>query len=220
MNVFNRAVVIVVLLALIAFLIVTAIFPYTVVERVLNTAQAARAALEGRWTNYLLFLLVDVVVLLLLAVLLWLETRPAPQKTVTVRNVSGARAVVSTSSVEQSLQYRISEIADVLKVRPTVHGKRGGVDILLDLETTPEIDVPAKTAEIAQAARDVVEGKMGLKVSHIKVHIKHGPYGKAKAPAAQPVAAPSVAAEPSSGSMAEQPTPPAQAEEGNPYSQP
>ncbi len=189
MNVFNRAVVILEILLLILLLIVAAVVPNTVVGRLLYTTELARTSLESRWpVSYLLFLVVAVVLILLLVLLLWLELRPKTRKAVTVRNVSGAKAEIGTASVEQSLQYRISEIADVLKVRPTVQGKRGAVSIQLDLEMTPDIDVPAKTAEVSQAARDVVEGKMGLKVADIKVRIKQVGHARAR-PASAPVEA-------------------------------
>lgn len=194
MNVFNRVVVILEILLLILLLIVAAVVPNTVLERLLYTGELAKTSLESRWpVSYLLFLAVAVVLILLLVLLLWLELRPKAKKGITVRNVSGAKAEIGTASVEQSLQYRISEIADVLKVRPTVQAKRGAVSIQLDLEMNPDIDVPAKTAEVSQAARDVVEGKMGLKVADIKVRIKQVGHARAK-PASAPFEATSGAA--------------------------
>ena len=214
MNVFNRAVVILEILLLILLLIISAVVPKTVLGRLLYTAELAKTSLESRWpVSYLLFLAVAVVLILLLVLLLWLELRPKAKKAIAVRNVSGAKAEVGTASVEQSLQHRISEIADVLKVRPTVQGKRGKVDIQIDLETTPEIDVPAKTAEVSQAARDVVEGKMGLKVAGIKVRIKHAAYGKVK-PAPVPIEPPlSVPSTPTFTSTPEPAAPPVRPED-------
>jgi hypothetical protein len=212
MNVFNRAVVILEVLSLIVLLIISAVVPNTVLERLLYTAEVAKASLESRWPlSYLLFLAVAVVLILLLVVVLWLELRPRAKKAVAVRNVKGAKAEVGTASVEQSLQYRISEIADILKVRATVQGRRGGVGIQIDLETTPEIDVPAKTAEVTQAARDVVEGKMGLKVADIKVRIKHAAYGKVRptsAPIESPVNVPSAQTFPGMSQPVVLPVPP------------
>jgi membrane protein implicated in regulation of membrane protease activity len=181
MNVFNRAVVILQVLLLIVLLIVAAVVPNTVLSRLAYTTDVARTALEGRWPwSYIVFLAIDLVIVLVLVAVLWFELRPKPKRAVSVRNVSGGRAEVSTASIEQSLQYRLGDIPDVLKVKPNVQGKRGAVDVVVDLETTAEIDVPAKTAEVMQAARDVVEGKMGLKVSGIKVRIKQAPHGRVK----------------------------------------
>lgn len=220
MNVFNRAVVILEILLLIVLLIVSAVFPTEVLDRLLYTLDLARSALvSGGLATYVFFLLAAIVLVLLLVALLWLELRPAPKKAVAVRNVSGTKADMSTASVEQSLQYRIGEIAEVLKVKPIVRGSRGGVKVAIDLETTPDIDVPAKAAEVAQAAREVVEGKMGLKVAGIKVHIRQAAYGKHKPSAAAPPVATGVPGEPKPTSSPEPSTPAATTGSDNPLAQ-
>jgi hypothetical protein len=156
------------------------VVPFTVLERVIYTLQQAQAVLQARWPwSYLVFLAVDIVLVLLALVFLWLEVRPQAKKTLMVRTVSGTQAEVSTASVQQALQQRVSQLGDVFKVRPTVTGRGGGVDVLLELETPPEIDIPAKVDEVSQVARDLVESRMGLRVSRVKVLLKHGPYGKA-----------------------------------------
>lgn len=208
MNVFNRVVVILEILLLIVLLVVSVVFHNEILDRLLYTLDLARTAFDtGQLATYVFFLLADIVLVLLLVALLWLELRPAPKKVVAMHNVSGTKADMSTTSVEQSLQYRIAEIAEVLKVKPVVHGSRGGVKVAIELETTPDIDVPAKAAEVAQAAREVVEGKMGLKVAGIKVHIRQAAYGKHKPSAAAPPVAAGVPAEPAPSSSAEPSTP-------------
>jgi hypothetical protein len=163
-----------------------------VLERLVYTLQQAQDVLQARWPwSYLVFLAADIVLVLLALVLLWLEVRPAAKKSLTVRTVSGTQAEVSTASVQQALQQRVGQISDVYKVRPTVTGRGGGVDVHLEMETPPEIDIPSKVDEISQVARDLVESKMGLRVSRVKVLLKHGPYSKA-APAVVPVTTPSV----------------------------
>ena len=227
MKVFNRVVVILGILLLIVFLIVAAVVPSTVLDDVLYTAQQAQDALLIGWPrSYIVFLAVDVALIFLLVALLWLELRPAAKKTVTIRSVSGAQAEVSIASVQQSLEYHIAEIGDVLKVRPIVRGKRKGVDIVIDLETLPEIDIPTKMEEISQAAREVIEGKMGLKVANLKVRMRQARHGRAKpvqpAPAvptmpvmpSAPAVMPSEPLEPVDVVIPEEPA----AEETDPYS--
>jgi hypothetical protein len=198
MNTFNRIMSVLLILLLIAVLIISAVVPFTVLERLIYTLQQAQDVLQVRWPwSYLVFLAVDIVLVLLALVLLWLEVRPQAKKTLTVRTVSGTQAEVSTASVQQALQQRVSQVGDVFKVRPTVTGKGGGVDVLLELETPPEIDIPAKVDEVSQVARDLVETRMGLRVSRVKVLLKHGPYSKAppaaSAAPAMPIEAPTAA---------------------------
>jgi len=219
MNIFNRVVVVLEVLLLIILLIIAAVVPNTVLERLLYTMQQLQSALQVRWPmSYVLFLVVAIVLILLLVLLLWLELRPQGRKTVTVRTDSGTQAEVSTSSVEQSLQHRISEIADVLKVRPVVRGKRGGVDIVIDLETTPEIDIPTKMDEVSQVARELIESKMGLRITNVKVRVRQAPYGKVKAPP-PPTTPPSITVEPVGPETPEQSATQPTAEDSGPYSQ-
>jgi hypothetical protein len=195
MNAFNRVVFILFILLVVAALIVAAVVPFTVLERLIYTLQEAQNVLEARWPwSYLVFLAAVILLVLLGLILLWLEVRPRTKKTVTVRTVGGTQAEVSTASVQQSLQQRISQLNDVYKVKPTVAGKGGGVDVLLELETPPDIDIPSKVDEVSQVARDLIESKMGLRVSKIKVQLKHGPYGKTPsvAPVVTPVVTPEV----------------------------
>ncbi|MGC8787452.1 MAG: alkaline shock response membrane anchor protein AmaP [Anaerolineae bacterium] len=217
MNAFNRAVVLLLILLLIVLLIIAAVVPSTVLERTIYTLQQAQDVLVTRWPmSYVFFLVVDLLLIFLLIGLLWLEIRPQTKKTFTVRTVSGTQAEISTASVAQNLQSRLSEISDVFKVRPVVRGKRGGVDVLLDIETATEIDIPSKVEEVSQAARDLIEQKMGLKVSKIKVHLKQVPHGRAKiapsAPPAQPPASTETA-------FPEQPQTEHESSTGDPYSQ-
>jgi len=196
MNVFNRAVVILQVVSLIVLLIVMSVVPFTVLERLQYTVQQMRDTLQLDWPrSYIVLLLAAVLLIALLILLLWLEIRPQAKRSVTVRGSHGTEAVVSTSSVAQSLQYHIREIPDVFKVKPTVRGKRGGLDIVLDLETRPEIDIPSKMEEVSQAARDLVESKMGLRIANVKVQVKHGPYSRVPEPQPTSPALPEVPTE-------------------------
>lgn len=189
MNVVNRAVVILEILFLMILLIVAAVVPNTVLNQVAYTVEQAQTALQLDWPrNYFIFLLVVIPVIFVLVLLLWLEVRPQTSNKVLVRGKDGTQTEVSTTSVGESLRHHIDEIDDVFKVKAAVRGKRGGVDIVFDLETTPEIDIPAKMDEVSQAARGLIEGKMGLKVADIRVRVKQAPYGSAKKPLAEAVA--------------------------------
>jgi hypothetical protein len=165
--------------------------------------------------SYIVFLVVAISAVLLLIVLLWLEIRPATSNKVIVRGRDGTRTEVSTSSVAQSLRLHIDEIEDVFNVRSTIHGRRGGMDILLNLETTPEIDIPAKMEEVSRAARGLIEGKMGLRIAGIKVNVRQASYAAAKAPRPEPVTV--TPSEPADIVPAEEPPTDNTVEESDPY---
>ena len=61
-------------------------------------------------------------------------------------------------------------------MQPEVQARSDQVNIQLDVETSPVIDVPMKTEEIILVVRDVVEGSMGLKIGKLDVRIRHSEY--------------------------------------------
>jgi uncharacterized alkaline shock family protein YloU len=119
-----------------------------------------------------LALLVDVVCV----VLIWLEFRRPRPKAIRVQSVTGGQAELAVDSVARRLERSISGLEGVISVKPNVWGRRGGVEVELDLETGPEIDVPTKTEEVCQVTKEAVEDKMGLKLRKVRVHVKHTPY--------------------------------------------
>jgi hypothetical protein len=213
-NAFNRAVVILQIVLLIILLTVAAVVPNTVLSQMGYMVDQTQAALQLGWPrNYIIFLVVAIPLIFLLIVLLWLEIRPGTSNKVIVRGRDGTRTEVSTSSVAQSLRLHIDEIEDVFNVKSIVRGKRGGMEIRLGLETTPEIDIPAKMEEVSKAARDLIEGKMGLRIADIKVSVTQASYTGAKPPQPAPVTAPPV--EPGDVVSMEQPPEDLTAHEGD-----
>jgi len=75
--------------------------------------------------------------------------------------------------------WHVDQLTDVITVIPQVRTRGTAVDITLDLETTPDVDVPMKTEEVMAVVRDVVEGQMGLQLRRVKVNVRHAPYGEA-----------------------------------------
>ena len=124
-------------------------------------------------------LLLALVIWVCCAALLWLEVRRPRAKTIKVEKVSGGEAMLTTNSIADRLEYNIDQLADVIKVKSTISEGRKGVVVDLELETSPEIEVPMKTEEVQQLTKDVVENRMGLKLDTVRVVIRHAPYPKA-----------------------------------------
>ena len=93
-----------------------------------------------------------------------------------VQEIANGGARVAIDSIVQRLEYNIDRLQDVVSVRPQVKAKGSGVEVLVKLETAPEIDVPMKTEEIVQLTREVIEDQMGLKLHNVQVEITHAPY--------------------------------------------
>jgi hypothetical protein len=133
--------------------------------------------------NQLFFILggalLAVLTFVVCGLLLWLELRRPRGKAVRVRKVSGEEAKVTTDSIAQRLTYNIDQLSEVISVKPKITARGKGVQVRLNVETGPEIDVPAKTEEISRVAREVIEERMGLKLAgKLEINIKHAPYPK------------------------------------------
>jgi len=178
MNTFNRVVVILLLLATIIVMTTVLVVPrptVDVLQRWLWNLDA-NLALVDRLTllvvGVALALLVDVVC----AVLIWLEIRRRRPRAIMVQSITGGQAELTVDSIARRLEHNISQLEGVTFVKPDVWGKRDGVEVELDLETSPEIDVPTKTEEVCQVTREAVEDKMGLKLRRVRVNIKYTDY--------------------------------------------
>ncbi len=179
MNIFNRLIAIVTLLLILIAGVLVGMFPFAS----LAFFQAGIARLEnflrqGQELNPVLLIVGQIVTVLLALLvpgfLLWLEVRRPRPSAAPVAVAEGiAQARVTTDSVAQRLGWHLSQLADVLSVRPVVRASGRRVDVELEVETTPEIEVPMKTEEVAAVTREVVEDRMGLHLGKLDVRIRH-----------------------------------------------
>jgi uncharacterized alkaline shock family protein YloU len=184
MNVFNRLVVIVLLVvSMIVLPVVLVLVPARpdIVTTIGQQSLSRLTAIGG--LNQLPFILggalLGVLTFVVCGLLLWLELRRPHGKAVRVQGISGDEAKVTTDSIARRLEYNIDQLAEVISVKPKITSKGKGVHVRLNVETGPEIDVPAKTEEISKVAREVIEERMGLKLAgKIEINIKHVPYPK------------------------------------------
>ncbi|HEY64096.1 MAG TPA: hypothetical protein G4O02_05940 [Caldilineae bacterium] len=108
--------------------------------------------------------------------LLWLEIRRPRPRAAEVALEGTAQARVSTESVAQRLKWHLGQLADVLSVRPLVRTSGRRVDVVIEMETAPEIEVPMKTEEVIAVTQEVVEDRMGLHLGKLDVRIRHAPF--------------------------------------------
>jgi len=181
-NIFNRIVVILLILAVLILAVVVVIVPepaFNLLKEVFEWAHRdTQSYLTG--SDHWLFLLARVIIggaiVIVGLVLLWLELRRPRKKVIRVEKMAGGETSIAIESISQRVAYNIDQLPEVIKVTPHISGRSRGVDIDLQLETTPEIDVPMKTEEVLQVTKDVVEGRMGLKLGKVRINIKHAPY--------------------------------------------
>lgn len=181
MNVFNKLIVIILLLVLLVVCLTFALAP---VEALATGETALRNAAGGvrnfQAAQSLLFGLARVALAVLAIVvvfpLLWQELKRRRPRAVRVVTEGGSQASVTTDSVSRRLAWHIDQLADVVSVEPHVSGGGKAVNVRLDVQTRPEVDVPMKTDEIVSVAKEVITERMGLQLGKVEVHIDHAPY--------------------------------------------
>jgi predicted RND superfamily exporter protein len=174
MNLFNRIVTILLFVVLMIVVPFAMIFSQPVMASTQQFLEAASSSLNT--FQRIILILLGIIVFIICGLVLYLEFRRPPRKRVKVETAAGEEVELAVESIAQRLAYRVDQLPDVVKVTPEIKPRRKSIDVELNLETTPEIDVPAKIDEVSQVARAEVEENMGLKLRKIRVSIKHSPY--------------------------------------------
>jgi hypothetical protein len=174
MNVFNRVVTTILFVMLMVVVPVLMILPSQIAGFLQQYLSAVSSGLN--LFHRAILVLLGILVFMICGLVLYLEFRRPARKRVKLLSAAGGEVELAVESIAQRLEYRVDQLPDVVKVKPEIRPRRASVDVVLNLETSPDIDVPAKTEEVYQAAREVVEGRMGLKLGKIKVNVKHAPY--------------------------------------------
>ena len=173
MNIFNRVVMVILLLLAVVASAIFTVVPFHFIAFLTRAVEVLNRSVQGA---RLASLLVGVGLVILWIFLLVLEVWRPPKRTVRVLKVSGGEAELTIDAIAQRLVYRVDQLADVVSVRPRISAGRGGVHVQLVLETSPDIDVPTKTEEVCGVVRGVIEERMGLKLRKVKVKVRHAPY--------------------------------------------
>jgi hypothetical protein len=180
MNTFNRIIAIVLWVVLMAALAIAAVTPLATVAFLQDAmAQAGswlRAQQELDASNFLIGqIAVGVIALIIFGALTGLEIWSGQRRGVRIRTAQGGQAELDTSSISRRLSWQLDQLAEVISVVPIVKSKGGSVDIKLEVETAPDIDVPMKTDEVVEVTRDLIEQDMGLKLGRLDVHMRYAP---------------------------------------------
>ncbi|NLD43393.1 MAG: hypothetical protein GX657_07855 [Chloroflexi bacterium] len=205
MRVYNRVVVTLasVLVAVVA--VVFLITPARVLNTLDNTLTRFTGGVTGGGAYWTVTVIVAVLVVLLALAVVALEVTPRRQQRVRIRAQGRGNARLRVDSVAQTLEYRIDELEGVRKVVPrlTSHGK--DIAVLLEVDASPNANVPALSDLIIDRTIRILEGELGLQIhGRVNLDISHEPYpvipgvapvigyaaGRAEAPAVSSAAAP------------------------------
>ncbi len=184
MNTFNRIVAILLWLVLLAVSVVLALMPDMVAAWLKSFGDNFFLLIQS-WRNYnsLYFLIFQVaflvVSILLFGALVLAEIWPRKQRGVVVKTEKGTKARMEEDSVTKRIAWNLDQLAGVISVNPKVTPKGKKVDVSVEVETSPDIDIPSKTEEISRTVREVVEEKMGLVLGKVEVMIRYSRFPEA-----------------------------------------
>jgi len=167
MNALNRVVLVVLLLIAIPVCTIALVFPLPILQAIGGQVTALvdflnRLQVYVRVPLGILFALaLDIIFILFLV----LEMRRPAAKAIRVRRVVGGDVLVGVGSIADGIKYEVDQLAGILRTRPKVLGKRGGVILELDVDIAAGMEVPQKAEQIVETVRQVVEERMGLKLA-------------------------------------------------------
>jgi len=170
MNVFNRVVVIALLVALIVAGLVFASAPEAVLTLLQFWTGDAVVTPQDRIASAVLGGLLIIVS----GLVLYIELRPQPNNAVVISRMSDGVAALEVPSVAQRLRQEVEALDGVRQVTPRVlsHGRQ--IDVRLLVLTGVEVDVPAKAAEIGAVVRGSAE-KMGVSLGKQQINMRYEP---------------------------------------------
>ena len=197
MNIFNRFILVLLLLGLILTLTVVLIFPdqiLTVVGQFLVDWGQYFAWVDQQQQLLRLAISIGIAFIadLILALLIFLEVKPKRKHFIKVEQVSGGKATVSMDSIVRQLLYRIDPLPGVVKVTPAVNPKGDKIQARLDVIVTRELAVPQMADHLISTAKQAITDDLGLVISgepQIRIKVVEGVQRKSAPASTLPAAA-------------------------------
>jgi len=179
MNTVNRILLAILLLVAIPLCTILFVLPVPVLEAAGRQLAALVNSLEllNPFVRVSLGILFALALDIIFVLLIILEVRRPTPKAIRIEKTAGGEVLISVASIADRLEYEVDQLSGVLRSKSNVSAKRSGVVVELNVEMAAGINVPEKADQIVEAARQVVEEKMGLKLARPpKVNLRAIPY--------------------------------------------
>jgi hypothetical protein len=166
MSTFNRIVVTLLLLALVPIVTIALIAPLDAVDLLRDVLDEIEAQLDPSPSTAQVAIMAGLALLidLVLIVLIYLELRSPKETSVRVQRAEGGEAQIAIDSVVNRVRFQVDRLPGVLEVEPSIVPRRGGVEVILDVEMADDGRLSATIEEISAITRRVVEEEMGLEL--------------------------------------------------------
>jgi len=175
MNIFNRIVMVILIVALAALTVFFLVNPVNV----LNFAADYIAFLENQIYDYQFFTyltIIGIILLVVLVVLFILEVRRGRWSVARVQTKGKSDTWLKVESISKSIEYRLKELADVRSAKPRVSSRGKDVDVFVEVAVAPNTNIIMLTDQVSQICQDIIETQLGLKIHNkVKIHIAPEP---------------------------------------------
>ncbi|MBN1315506.1 MAG: hypothetical protein JXA42_08560 [Anaerolineales bacterium] len=206
MNIFNRIVMVVLILLAGVFITGVCLFPDDVIlniSAISNWLDSIR--LNIALIDHLILIGIAFVLDLILVIILALELYKPGAKQVRIQKVEGGEATITVDSIKQRLAFYIDGLEDVVNVTPRVQIKKNQVEVEVEIKTSAVVNVPSKASEVVDIIKMIVVETMGLELRgepRVKIRTGSFRYVPARpAPPSIPASAPEKKPEPRSLSL-------------------
>ena len=191
MNIFNR---IVMVLLLIFFIVVSIIGIVNVFTGSFTWSGIAASVFDPATNlpNYVSALLLLLVIAVCIALLL-LEFHRKKRKIVKINKVGAGSAMITVETIAQQVKESVLGIGGIKNLKTEITPKSGGIIINMLVEVMQNINIPEKMTEIINAAKQVCTEKLNIKVIDTRLTITNlisegSETGYARPAPSQPVA--------------------------------
>jgi len=193
-NVFNRLVVILLLLVFISCTLLAILAAMVAPVQAASTlsdfsrnwlGEFFRNLTEATFEERLVFFLFGSFLAFIAFIILVLELLPGRPSGVRLTGVPG-EAVLSVDAIVQRLKYELESVAGIREARPRVRPRGRQVDLDLELRLDSNVDVGPKTQEAVDLARRVLTERLGVAPRQIRAVVRSVERPR-PTPAAEPV---------------------------------
>lgn len=178
MNTLNRVLVVGMVLVALVVCVAGFLAPIPILHGVGRLGEGLASTLEGvqalaRVALGILFALAWTVLCILFLIL---ELRRPRPKMVRLEKVGGGEVEVSLGTVAEHVVYEVDQLPGVLRARPRIWARKGGVVIEVEVDIAGDVEVPARAAQVVEVVRRVVVEKVGVKLAQPpKVRLRAAP---------------------------------------------
>jgi hypothetical protein len=170
MNVLNRILVVLAVLVVLVVCVAVFVAPIPILDAASGWMEEAASSLDALEGLYELLRIVIGIVLALIwlvicVLFLVLELFPRRRKMVRVEKIDSGEVEVSLRTVREHVIYAVDRMPGVLRARPSVAARKGGVVVEVEVDIAGDLDVPPQATRIVEMVRRVVEEKVGVKLA-------------------------------------------------------